>query len=150
MRVALLSLLLLLTACGAGGLFEGPKGPSIVHVRVVSELPNGWGARYERHGDEGTISVRSDLVDNPNLLVRTLVHELGHSMGLEHGPDPACAMYETNVTGNDWDICGHEVAAADSSSPSVVDAEAPLAAAALEAVVKWNAALARAQFSLVP
>lgn len=151
MRAALFSLLLLLPACGAGGdLFGSPGGPSAIHVRVVSSLPNGWGAHYERNGNEGVIEVRSDLLASYDLLVRTLTHELGHSLGLEHGADPTCVMYETNVSGNEWSICPPEIAGANGAHPSVVDAEPLLDSATLEACQRWNVALSRTQFSFVP
>jgi hypothetical protein len=151
MRPAFFALLLVLPACGAGGdVFGSPGGPSVIHVRVVSSLPNGWGARYQRTGNTGLIEVLDDLLSSHDTLVRTLVHELGHSLGLDHGADPACAMHETNAGGATWSICPHEVVGANGANPSTVDAEGPLDEATLEATQRWNTALVRTQFTYVP
>jgi hypothetical protein len=150
MRFVLAALLLLLPACGAGGLLDEFEGPGRIRVRVVATLPNGWGGYFHRDGGEAFLDVRADLVDSPSLLVRTLTHELGHSMGLGHGADPACVMYESNLSGDAWDICPHEVQGALSASPSVLQTDAPLLTATADAAARWNVALARTQFSVVP
>lgn len=91
MRLAMLALLLL-SACGGGGSSSGPAlGPPEsreVHVMAVDSLPPGYLAQYLQ---DGTIQIRRDLLANPTLAARLLMHESGHAMGFVH-LDGGCVM----------------------------------------------------------
>ena len=149
MRALLLALVLVLPACGAGGEIQKFFSPTVIQVRVVTSLPNGWVGRFHSEGGDSFLDIHVDILES-SILLRTVVHELGHSMGLEHGPDPACSMYETNISGGNWGICPQEVAAAAAARTSRLTVEAPLLAATTEAALQWNVALGRTQFTITP
>ena len=92
MRAMLALPLLLLPACGLGGVEDvlgSPGGPSVVRVRVVSSLPNGWGAHYQRNGTEGLIEVASDHTQEGQPLVRARVKDQAGWLEPEITPNDA-------------------------------------------------------------
>lgn len=76
------------TSC-AFPLFVGPSGPPVSLVAVADwEIPGAIGAYWVF----GSVDVMGDAPMQGDT-TRTLAHEFGHAVGLEHSADPRSVMY---------------------------------------------------------
>lgn len=76
------------TSC-AFPLFVGPSGPPVLLVAVADwEIPGAIGAYWVF----GSVDVMGDAPMQGDT-TRTLAHEFGHAVGLEHSADPRSVMY---------------------------------------------------------
>jgi len=163
MRGSLWLAVLVLAACGGGGSSEddvrrgpdglpiGPPPSRIVHVVTVASFDDDPGrlGDYQQVGQDGRVRIRDDvLLAAPEVAVRTIMHELGHAMGLSHLPGTGCIM--DSIGGAGLTPCAAELAGLAAGSVTVYAGATPgLYNRVRSAAGDWNGPAGRVVF-LVP
>lgn len=161
MRAIVLIVSCLLVACGGGnggddgprvgpdGLEIGPPPSMVVHIVTVASFTEDAGrlGDYQQVGQDGRIRIRADvLLASQDVVVRTIMHELGHAMGLSHMPGTWCIM--DSIGGIGTTPCPAEVSGLASGVVRVyADSTPGLLAHVRTACNLWGSAAGRLVFA---